>query len=141
MDILGIGWRFPPRFDPDLGTPDMVSDLEDIRQSLEILFKTARGERVMRPLYGQNLFAFEGTAHGQLDDLRARIEEAVLTGEPRVLLRRIEIDDSALVAGTLSVTLVYDVPKVNARENLVLPFYLEEGTGLEMLRDRRGPAG
>lgn len=141
METLGKGWNFPPTFDPDLGTPEMVSGLEDIRQSLMILFQTMRGERVMRPTFGHGLFAFDGAAQSQLDDLRARIEETVLSGEPRIVLDQIDIDERDIAEGTLYVTLVYRVPKVNARENLVLPFYLEEGRGLDLLRDRGDQTG
>lgn len=141
METLGKGWSFPPNFDPDLGAPEMVSGLEDIRQSLKILFMTQRAERVMRPTYGHGLFAFEGTAQSQLDDVRARIEETVLSGEPRIVLDRVDIDERDIVEGTLYVTLIYRVPKVNARENLVLPFYLEEGRGLDLLRNQGDRSG
>ena len=34
--FLGTGWSFPPAFDVETGGVDMVSDIEDINQSLQI---------------------------------------------------------------------------------------------------------
>ena len=50
--FLGIGWGFPPNFRKDSGDITMVSDEEDIRQSLMIYFNTKTNERIMRPDYG-----------------------------------------------------------------------------------------
>ena len=38
--FLGKGWSFPPAFDKKLGSVEMVSMEEDIRQSLEIYFQS-----------------------------------------------------------------------------------------------------
>ena len=48
--FLGKGWSFPPAFDKKLGSVEMVSMEEDIRQSLEIYFGTKPGERIMRKI-------------------------------------------------------------------------------------------
>ena len=58
--FLGRGWAFPPTFEkvtsPGDGTTDgrvaMVSQEEDINQSLHILLSTSLGERVLQPEYG-----------------------------------------------------------------------------------------
>ena len=42
--FLGRGWSFPPRFTPGGAAVAMVSDEEDIQQSLGLLFATRRGE-------------------------------------------------------------------------------------------------
>ena len=49
--FLGRGWAFPFRVDP-VGAPELVSDEEDIRQSILIILGTDPGERVMRPEFG-----------------------------------------------------------------------------------------
>ena len=46
--FLGTGWSFPPAFDRESGSVEMVQEEEDIRQSLEILLSTSIGERVMQ---------------------------------------------------------------------------------------------
>jgi len=59
--FLGTGWDFPPTFHKEAPGVELVSDEEDIRSSLDILFSTDPGERVMQPLYGCALrkFVFE----------------------------------------------------------------------------------
>ncbi len=53
--FLGTGWAFPPAFDNESASVEMVSNYEDIKQSLDILLSTSLGERVMQPDYGCNL--------------------------------------------------------------------------------------
>jgi endonuclease YncB( thermonuclease family) len=54
--FLGTGWSFPPTFHLELKGVQMVSDEEDIKQSIEIFLGTKLGERVMRPEYGNPLY-------------------------------------------------------------------------------------
>ena len=53
--FLGTGWSFPPAFDRKIAQPVMVSDEEDISQSLDIILSTSLGERVLRPNFGCDL--------------------------------------------------------------------------------------
>lgn len=53
--FLGQGWNFPPEFHEGINPTIMVSDEEDIRQSLRILLATRKGERIMNLDYGTNL--------------------------------------------------------------------------------------
>ena len=50
--FLGTGWSFPPTFNRHSGDVQLVSDRQDIRQSLLIYLNTQRGERLMRLKYG-----------------------------------------------------------------------------------------
>ena len=45
--FLGKGWAFPPVFHTGVSPTAMVSDEEDIRQSLHIILSTRLGERVI----------------------------------------------------------------------------------------------
>jgi phage baseplate assembly protein W len=128
--FLGRGWSFPPRFSPVDRSVDMVSGEKDIQESLNILFSTAPGERIMHPSYGCGLkrMVFENinmTARTRIKDL---IERAVLFFEPRITLERVEIDDSQLAEGRLLILLEYTVRMTNVRSNMVYPFYFQEGT-------------
>ena len=49
LSFLGTGWSFPPEFNNMTGTVEMVSNVDDINQSLQILLSTTLGERVMQP--------------------------------------------------------------------------------------------
>ena len=72
----------------------MVSDEEDIRQSLTILFQTGFGERVMQPTYGSELPTlmfepFDATFESYISD---RIKDAILFQEPRITVNEITLD-------------------------------------------------
>ena len=54
--FLGTGWSFPPTFHTESKGIRMVSDEEDIKQSIDIFLGTRLGERDMRPEYGNPLF-------------------------------------------------------------------------------------
>ena len=45
--FLGIGWAFPPAFNSGTCSAVLVTDQQDIEQSLRILFSTHPGERVI----------------------------------------------------------------------------------------------
>lgn len=127
--FLGTGWAFPPAFDGRTGGVLMVSQLDDVHESLRILFGTTPGERVMRPSYGCHLkrLVFEPLNESTLTEMRNEIERAVLFFEARITLESVDFDVEEAHAGLLRVRLEYTVRSTNARHNLVLPLYLDEG--------------
>lgn len=50
--FLGTGWSFPPEFAAGGAEVAMVSEVEDVHQSLAILFATRPGERAMQESFG-----------------------------------------------------------------------------------------
>jgi phage baseplate assembly protein W len=131
--FLGRGWSFPPTFDATTGGVEMVAAEEDIRQSLQILFSTSRGERVMLPLFGSALdsFVFAGMDNTLQTHMKSVIEDAILNFEPRIVLERIDVHPDQHVDGVLKITLTYLIRSLNSRSNMVFPFYLAEGTNVE----------
>ncbi len=130
--FLGIGWSFPPSFDNRSGTNKMVSDAEDIAQSLRLILLTAYGERIMRPEFGSNLF---NTIFGSINSLTINkisryINQSVLEFEPRVTLNNVEIDQDVVHDGKLNIKLDYTIRTINVRTNIVFPFYFKEGTNI-----------
>lgn len=126
--FLGRGWAFPPAFKEGTRPVSMVSEEEDIEQSLRILLSTYPGERVMRPDFGVNLHELiyhnmDLTARTQLRDA---IERAVLYYEPRITLNDVVFDMSEEREGVLRVALEYTIRLTNSRGNLVYPYYYEE---------------
>lgn len=126
--FLGRGWAFPPAFGGGVNPTTMVSEEEDIRQSLRILLSTRPGERVMRPGFGADLHNMiyhhmDLTARTQL---RAAIEKAVLYFEPRITLTDVAFDASEERDGIFRILLEYTVRLTNTRSNLVFPYYYEE---------------
>ena len=129
--FLGRGWAFPPAFNLDNGSMDMVEAVADINQSLEILLSTSLGERVMQPEYGCNLrdFQFEPMNASLIGYLRDLVETAILYYEPRILVESVEITESTsqeAIEGKLLISVDYIVQSTNSRFNFVYPFYRNE---------------
>lgn len=131
QSFLGRGWSFPPQFNNETGGVEMVSDYEDIEQSLDILLSTSLGERVMQPKYGSNLhdFQFEAMNDTFLGFLRDLVEKAILYYEPRIVTERVEITPDGqfdALEGRLIISIDYFVATTNSRYNYVYDYYLRE---------------
>lgn len=128
--FLGTGWRFPPTFSRDTLSVDLVRGHLDIQQSLEILFRTALGERDMLPRYGCRLASrvFEDLTRSMATEIENDIRTAVLFWEPRIELMGVSVVADPDRTGVLKIHVDYLIRQTNTRSNLVLPFCLHEGT-------------
>lgn len=126
--FLGTGWSFPPAFTQNGSDVEMVSGQEDIHQSLQILFSTQLGERVMNDEFGcaLNSFLFEEIDQGLINSLTSVISDAIVYHEPRIIMNRLEINESESVQGLLLISIDYTVRSTNSRYNMVYPFYINE---------------
>lgn len=127
-DFLGVGWSFP--FDMD-ETSDMkmVAYEEDIHQAIHIILGTVPGERMMRPDFGAGLQAlvFEPLNTTTMTLVRQRVEEALITWEPRIDLMEVRVEADKPMRNKLLIHIHYRVRTTNTFYNLVYPFYLAEG--------------
>lgn len=130
--FLGSGWSFPPEFSPELGRVVMVSDEQDIWESLQIILSTAPGERLLFPRFGCGIrrMVFEPVTHTFINQLREHIRTAILDYEPRITLNEISVERSDNEAGLLRIKIEYTIRATNARSNMVYPFYINEGTNV-----------
>jgi phage baseplate assembly protein W len=126
--FLGVGWSFPPGFTAGGAEITTAADAEDIRQSLEILFATEPGERVMRETFGCGLrqFIFESIDQTLLNSIRSAVSDAILYFEPRIRLDSVDVSDSNEMAGLLTISIEYTIRTTNSRYNMVYPFYVNE---------------
>ncbi len=129
--FLGTGWSFPPSFDQVTGTVEMVSNIEDIEQSLNILLSTSLGERVMQPTYGCNLteYLFEPLNNTLIGYIKDRVSNAILYYEPRIVVENIEVtaaDSTDLLTGYFTITVSYSISQTNSRFNYVYNYYQNE---------------
>jgi len=131
--FLGIGWSFPPEFNKETKSIQMVSAIEDINQSLHILLNTKLGERIMLPNYGSSLsdFVFEGLNMSTRTYILDRVKMAILYNERRIELDKIDFDQSRILEGEVLMIVHYTVRLTNSRGNMVYPFYINEGTELK----------
>ena len=131
QSFLGTGWSFPPAFDAVSGTVVLVSDEEDIRESLNILLSTSLGERVMQPRYGCNLegYLFEPLNSTTVGFIKNLVSNAILFYEPRIVTEEITVtgdDSAALFEGRFSIEVKYSIPGTNSRFNYVYDYYKNE---------------
>jgi phage baseplate assembly protein W len=126
--FLGKGWSFPPEFFSSGAEVEMVSDEEDIKQSLNILFGTSLNERVMFSSYGCDLsrYLFEEIDNALVNGLTGIIEDAILNYEPRITADAIDISQSSDETGLLLISIQYTIRATNNRYNMVYPFYISE---------------
>jgi len=131
--FLGTGWGFPPAFSNKSSDVGMLSDVDDIQSSLEILLTTRPGERVMRPDYGCNLdeLVFEPLTTTFKTYIKDLISTAILYYEPRIEVNSIDLDDTGELEGRILIVIDYTVSATNTRFNFVYPFYKNEATDLK----------
>jgi uncharacterized protein len=126
-NIIGNGWRFP--IDPDAaGGLGYVGGDQNIEQSLRVLLRTDRGQRVMRPDFGctaGRLVFAPGSEHF-LREVERAVREAVRDWEPRVELDDVRAELSPRDETIALVAIDYRIRASNTRENLVFPFYLRD---------------
>jgi uncharacterized protein len=127
--FLGKGWSFPVRLDPSTGDVAIAVYLEDIRQAILIILRTALGERVMRPDFGAGLetLVFEPVNTTTMALTKHRVEQGLVTWEPRIDVNDVQVTTDPTMRNTLRISIGYTVRATNTFYNLVFPFYLQEG--------------
>jgi phage baseplate assembly protein W len=128
--FLGTGWSFPPTFPREVLGVETVSGLADIRESLQILFSTARGERIMLPDYGCDLWrmVFRGLTTTLTTQLRDMVEQAIVLWEPRIDVLSVSAIADPERDGLVNIGVEFTVRRTNTRSNFVYPFMLGEAT-------------
>jgi phage baseplate assembly protein W len=131
-DFLGKGWSFPPAFNKSSKSIDMLSDADDIKSSLEILLSTRVGERLMQPKFGCALdeLSFEPLTTTMKTYIQDLVETAILYFEPRIDIDKIELIEEN-EQGLVLISIDYRIRTTNSRQNLVYPYYLNEGSDIQ----------
>jgi uncharacterized protein len=134
-DFLGKGWSFPPTFNSSVKGVEMTEKVEDINRSLQILLTTRQGERVMQPKYGCNMdeMVFEPLSTTVKTIMKDKIKTAILYFEPRIDVIAIAMDTTNEPEGEVIIEIEYMVRATNSRFNFVFPYYINEGTELNIL--------
>lgn len=128
QSFLGTGWSFPPTFNGRGANVELVSGLEDIHQSLQILLSTQLGERVMQDQFGCDLhhLLFEEVDQNLVNSITSMVTDAILYHEPRIALDKLDVSQSETRQGLLLISIEYTVRSTNSRFNMVYPFYINE---------------
>jgi len=128
--FLGKGWKFPVQVDATTGRIRMAEGEDDIEESIRIIIRTSKGERLMRPDFGCGLrdFVFGTTDETSLRLIASDVQDAIRIWEPRVKDVEVEVKPDRQNNGRVLMSVSYAVRSTNNLFNQVFPFYLEEGS-------------
>lgn len=119
-NFLGIGWKFPPAFNHHSSTVEMVSGLNDIRESLIILMRTRVGERIMEHKYGCDLtpLAFQQLNLNLETFMVNNIKQTITEHEPRVEILNVKLTTPNDGEGTIDIHISYKAKKLDIEETI-----------------------
>ena len=125
-EFEGRGWQFPIRVD-DHGAIAEAGEEDKVRQSIEIILRTAPGERMMRPDFGCGIhnLVFDSISDDLLGQVLNEVSDALTRWEPRIQVQGIAADQDPEEPNRLLIEIDYLVRSTNSRFNLVFPFYLQ----------------
>jgi phage baseplate assembly protein W len=124
-DFIGRGWAFPVRADKTGGIA-LVSRERELAESIELILRTPRGDRPMRPEFGCGIWdevfsPMDATTAGRVAyDVRAALER----WEPRINVSAVDVTFNDAERGRMDVWITYAERDTNDRRNLVFPFYV-----------------
>ena len=126
--FLGVGWAFPVGL--DAGRTATAAYDDDIHQAINIIIGTNPGERLMRPDFGAGLqdFVFEPINTTTIATLQKRVQDSLIDWEPRIDVITVTVTNDTTEPALLMIQVAYKVRATNSLQNLVYPFYLEEGS-------------
>ncbi|WP_039829286.1 GPW/gp25 family protein [Nocardia testacea] len=125
IDFIGSGWNYPVQVDA-VGGIALATGSRDIEQAIELILRTAPGERPMRPEFGcrvhEHIFspANEATAAA----IAADVHEALSQWEPRIDVLDVGVRFDPAAPGTCYIDVAYSIHERSDVRNLVFPFYL-----------------
>src|SRR6516162_1881307 len=132
IPVLGAGWYFPIHYqhslDPSGPAPlAMAADEPSVRQSIEIILSTRKGERAMRPDFGCDLdkLLFEPNNRATQALAEFEVSEALKMWEPRIEVLDVHARAGGDNGGQLLIEIGYRERSTDNRFNLVYPFYLD----------------
>ena len=125
IDFLGRGWSFPPSFTKD--GVQMSEYTLDVKESLQVLLLTNKGERIFWVNYGSTLnkWVFSTIDSTEKTLIADELKEAIGKGEPRITVSNIDVVTNDDAEGILWIKLEYIIRSTNIADNLVFPFYLK----------------
>ena len=124
--IIGRGWAFPPQFKAETNETVMAEGVDDINQSLFILFTTEIGERVMQPNYGSAMksMIFESINEHFNSYMRLVLTRSIALYEARIKPISIDFFEDEALDGRYLMHLDYFVLATKQKNSFVFPFYL-----------------
>ena len=129
-EFVGRGWAFPIRTD-GAGRIAMVSEDQEVAESMRLVLGTAFGERPMRPEFGCAVhdLVFDPTDTALAGLIAYEVRASLTRWEPRITVDDVDVTFDASQPTTAYIDVHYRVRDDNDPRNLVFPFYFipEEG--------------
>lgn len=125
-DLYGRGIGFPPRIAPNGQMVWSAGEL-NVRESICIILRTRRGERLMRPDFGCGLdrYLFEPATVSTLRLIQEEVKTALQRWEPRVALDDVIVATHPTDPRAVDVTVVYTLIATQQRERLSMTVALQ----------------
>jgi len=126
-EFLGKGWRFPVNVDS--GGDIAISQYEeDVKEAIEVILSTSKGERMMHPDFGCGIYDFvfatpNVATKGMIEE---SVKDSLVFWEPRIEVKDVDISEDGSENGKILISIDYLVRATNNEFNLVYPFYLKE---------------
>lgn len=127
--FMGKGWKFPVEVDIVTGRILSSSYEEDIKEAIQIILLTKKGERVMLPDFGCSLneYVFETMDYTTMVMMEQDIQSSLIMWEPRITDVEVHVTMDDEESGKVNIQIGYVVRSTNNPYNLVYPYYITEG--------------
>ncbi len=127
-DFLGTGLKFPVAVNSVTGRFEMVSDEENIKESIYVILMTQKGERLLMPNFGSRIndYVFEVMSETNLTLMANNVKMVIEAYEKRIKDINIDISKEYLNQGKLILNIKYVVATTNMAGNMVFPFYVQD---------------
>jgi phage baseplate assembly protein W len=124
-DFIGSGWAFPLRTEAT-GRVALVSREREIEESINIILRTAHGERPMRPEFGCGIhdYVFASSDGATAAQIAYEVRLALTRWEPRIDVESVLVAPGDDDRHLLYVDIRYTIKDANDPRNLVFPFYM-----------------
>jgi uncharacterized protein len=120
-DVFGRGMAFPPRVGEG-GRVMMSSGEQNIRESIEVILKTSRQERLRLPEFGGGLrrYLFEPNTVATRNSIQEQIETALAIWEPRIVIESVDVQEDPSDPETAIATIAYKLVATQTSERLTV---------------------
>lgn len=123
-DFIGSGWSFPIRTNSTGGIA-LVSREQELEESIQLILRTAYGERPMRPEFGCGIhrYVFEPANPTTAGRIAYEVKMSLRRWEPRIEVEDVIVTFDPEDPSVLYIDIRYAPRNTNDRRNLVFPFY------------------
>jgi uncharacterized protein len=128
-DFLGTGPKFPLRIQRTGGFAFSSAE-QKIQESIWIILATAPGERQVLPRFGCGIhnLVFAPNNSATRGSIAQQVRQALATWEPRIQVLEVSVDSDD-EPNKLLIRVNYQIRTNNVIQNMVYPFFINEGKG------------